>query len=434
MATPYFERAADLGGHAPGELAAAAQAAMDRAGVTFGAKGDARFHFDPVPRVIEAAEWAVLEDGLAQRVRALDAYCADAYGERRIVRDGVVPARVLESTETYEPSLAGLTLPLWVGIAGLDVVRAPDGRFLVLEDNLRTPSGMAYAVAARIATKLLLDPGAASAPRALSALPEMLAGTFAAVAPTPGPRTVVLTDGSDNPAYWEHGRLAQALGVPLVEPADLEVTEDGLRRHGGEPIDVVYRRTDADRVDTDVGRLLLGPWVAGQVGLVNALGVGVGDDKLAHAYVEDMVRYYLAEEPAIASVRTFDLGRADTLEEALDRLDELVVKPRSLYGGEGVVICPHAERADVERLRKAVRAAPADYVAQELIELSLHSTVIDGELAPRHVDLRPYVFLGAEGEAQVLPGGLTRVAFNEGALVVNSSQNGGAKDTWVMRD
>jgi uncharacterized circularly permuted ATP-grasp superfamily protein len=418
MSGPYPEPAPDLGGRDPAALLAAAQAAME--GVTFGEEGDRRFHLDPIPRVITASEWAELEAGLAQRVRALDAWCADVYGERRIVRDGIVPARVIETIDTLEPRLRGLTLPLWVGIAGLDVVRAPDGRFLVLEDNLRTPSGMAYTVAARAASERLL--GAEAVP--LDGLRDMLAATFAAVSPGGGgPRAVVLTDGPDNPAFWEHQWLADLLGIPAVRPDEVDLAT----------VDVVYRRTNASRLDSPIGRLLERPWREGRIGLINAFGVGAGDDKLAHAYVEDMVRYYLGEEPRLGSVCTFDLGRPEVLEEALDRLEELVVKPRAGHGGEGVVICPHAEPADVARIRDEVEAKPEDYIAQELIELSAHPTVIDGALAPRRVDLRPFVFLGPDGAASVLPGGLTRVALDEGTLVVNSSQNGGAKDTWVLR-
>jgi uncharacterized circularly permuted ATP-grasp superfamily protein len=331
-----------------------------------------------------------------------------------------VPARVVETIETYEPELQGLELPLWVGIAGLDVVRAPDGRFLVLEDNLRTPSGMAYALAARVVTERFLQP--AERPLPLDELADLLWGALiAATGRDRRPRAAVLTDGPDNAAYWEHERLAELLGVPLVE----------LSHFDPAAFEAVYRRTDGDRLEDAPGRLLAEPWRAGRLALVNAFGIGVGDDKLAHAYVEDMVRYYLGEEPLLPSVRTYDLGRPEVLEEALDRFDELVVKPRALYGGEGVVIGAHAEPEDIEATRRAVLEAPADYIAQELIPLSLHPTVIDGRLEPRHVDLRPFVFLGPEG-AGVLPGGLTRVAFDEGALVVNSSQNGGAKDTWVM--
>jgi uncharacterized circularly permuted ATP-grasp superfamily protein len=410
-AMPFTEAAPDLSGHDPAELAAAAREATKD--VTFGPGG---FHLDPVPRVIPAAEWAELEAGLAQRVRALDAWCADVYDARRIVSDGVVPARVVDTIDTYEPALRGLRLPLWVGIAGLDVVRAPDGRFLVLEDNVRTPSGMAYAAAARATTERLLEP--ADPPVALEGLRAMLEATIAAVAGRPGARAAVLTDGPENAAYWEHAWIADLLGGPPAEELDA--------------VDVVYRRTDESRLDSAVGRALYGPWLNGEIGLVNPFGTGVADDKLAHAYVEEMVRYYLGEEPRLGSVRTFDVGRPEVLEEVLDRIDELVVKPRAGYGGERVVICPHAAPEDVRRIRAAVQECPEDYVAQELVELSVHPTVVDGAMVPRHVDLRPFVFLGADGAAGVLPGGLTRVAFDEGTLVVNSSQNGGVKDTWVL--
>jgi uncharacterized circularly permuted ATP-grasp superfamily protein len=404
VTTPFPEQAPELDHLDPAALAAAAHAAA--ADVTF---GGAPFVLDPVPRVISAADWAALEAGLLQRVRALDAFCADVYGERRIVRDGVVPARVIETIDTLEPALCGTALDRWIGIAGLDLVRAPDGRFLVLEDNLRTPSGMAYAVAARVVSLMLLQPEVAPLP--VDGLRDMLR-----LALGPG-RAVVLTDGPANAAYWEHRWLADLLEVPLVEP-------DGLDLSG---VDVVYRRTDDWQLDSPIGRRL-----DGHVRVVNAYGVGVGDDKLAHAYVEDMVRYYLREEPLLGSVRTYDLGRPEVAEEALDRIEELVVKPRAGYGGEGVVICPHASPEDVARIRDEVRAAPEDFVAQELVPLSEHSTVVDGEVVARHVDLRPFVFLGADGSGRVYPGGLTRVAMDEGALVVNSSQNGGAKDTWVL--
>jgi uncharacterized circularly permuted ATP-grasp superfamily protein len=227
--------------------------------------------------------------------------------------------------------------------------------------------------------------------------------------------------------------MAEAAGIPLVVPDDLEPDGNGgLRLRGGPSLDALYRRTNADELGDPVGDRIGGPWAAGRVGLVNGYGLGVVDDKLTHAYVEDMVRFYLGEEPALRSVRTYDLGDPRALEEALDRLDELVVKPRSGYGGIGVVICAHAERADVEQLRSAIVADPGSFIAQDLVMLSEHPTVVDGRLEPRHVDLRPFVFLGPGREARVLAGGLTRVALDAGALVVNSSQNGGAKDTWVV--
>jgi uncharacterized circularly permuted ATP-grasp superfamily protein len=400
--------------------------ADDVAGVSFrSANGDERFHVDAVPRIIDAADWAGVERGLAQRVRALNAFVADVYGERRIVAEGIVPQRVIDGAEYFEPAMQGVEPPggLWIGIAGLDLVRDADGRFRVLEDNVRTPSGFAYAAAARRALVAHLEVEPADHPRALDALPEMIWHALrAAAAADASPRAALLTDGEHNPAYYEHQWAAEALGVPLVEPDALDL----------DAVDVVYRRTNADRLDTAVGELLLEPLRAGRIGVVNAFGTGVADDKLTHAYVEDMIRFYEDEEPLLPSVETFDLGRSDILERAMDVFDELVIKPRGGYGGEGVAVLPHAEPADREAVRKAVRDAPEDYVAQRMVMISTHPTVIDGRLAPRHVDLRPYVFLGEDGEVRTLPGGLTRVAFGEGSLVVNSSQNGGAKDTWVL--
>lgn len=422
-----------LDGVPPAELAARLQALVRERGVGFRSAGGATdFVVDPVPRVISAADWEALEAGLIQRVRALNAFVADVYGPRRAVAEGVVPARVIESAECFEPAMCGLRPPgdMWVGIAGLDVVRDEHGELLVLEDNLRTPSGIAYAVEARRAVLELLHPP--RQPQSLDGVPEMLAGTLRAASPGPEePYAIVLTDGPDNSAAFEHAWLADALGVPLLEPGDLALRGDVLR-HGARTVDVVYRRSDADMVDTGVGALLTPPARAGTLGIVNAFGTGVADDKLAHAYVEDMVRFFLGEEPLLRSVETFDLGDAGTLERALDVFDELVIKPRVGHGGIGVVICAHAERADVDALREAVRAAPGEYIAQRLVRISLHPTVIDGELQPRHVDLRPFVFMHGGTEAAVMPGALTRVAFKEGALVVNSTQNGGAKDTWVM--
>jgi uncharacterized circularly permuted ATP-grasp superfamily protein len=395
-------------------------------GVVFhSAKGDQAFVIDPVPRVIAAAEWARLEAGLAQRVRALNAFVADVYSERRIVAEGVVPARVIESAEYLEPQMQGVEPPggLWIGIAGLDLVRDHEGRFRVLEDNVRTPSGFAYAAAARRALVAHLDVPPAHHPRTLDALASMLRETLNAASPATGrTRAAVLTDGEDNAAYWEHTWVAAELGIPLLEPADLDLNA----------VDVIYRRTNADRLDTSVGRQLFEPVRAGKLSVVNAFGTGIADDKLTHAYVKDMIRFYEDEEPLLPSVETFDLGEPDVLEHAMDVFDELVIKPRGGYGGEGVAVLPHAEDWDIEAARKAVRESPEEFIAQRMVMISCHPTVIGGALQPRHVDLRPYVFLGRDGEVRTLPGGLTRVAFDEGSLVVNSSQNGGAKDTWVL--
>jgi uncharacterized circularly permuted ATP-grasp superfamily protein len=410
------------------ERAAAVRAEVDARGIRFeSVDGDGSWHVDPVPRVIPADEWEPLAAGLAQRVRALNAFIADVYGERRIVADGVVPARVLDSADHLEPSMQGVRPPgdAWIGIAGLDVVRGSDGRWLVLEDNVRTPSGIGYWAAARRAVSRGLELPQDALPRPLGDLREALARVFA-----PG-RVVVLTDGPDNSAYWEHDWIARELGVPLVEPGDL-LESRGRLLYDGEPVDTVYRRTNDDEVDSEVGRLIAPVVAAGGVRVVNCFGTGIADDKLAHAYVPDMIRFYLGEEPLIEQVETFDLGEPQVLERALDVFDELVIKDRGSYGGLGVVVCPHAERTEVEELRERVRAAPEDYVAQRVVPLSTHPTAVNGKLTPRHVDLRPYVLMSAHDDVRVLPGGVTRVALDAGALVVNSSQNGGAKDTWVV--
>lgn len=427
-----------------GDAAGIRQRVNERAfssGVVFnGYQGDEAFLIDPSPRVIEAAEWAHLEAGLAQRVKALDEFVADAYGERRAVAEGAIPERVVDGADHIDPGAPGLKPPqgVWIGVAGLDVVRDANGEILVLEDNVRTPSGMAYAMAAReFVLEELGDSPEKNLPLPIDGAVRLLRETLLAAAPDQSdddPSMVFLSDGDHNSAWWEHRTLADKLGIPLVIGDDLETrgTELWLREGGERPIDIVYRRTDACDSTSWVGELLGPALAAGSIGVINGFGTGVADDKLVHAYVEDLVRFYLGEEPLLRSVKTFDLEVPEALQEALDRLDELVVKPRGGSGGVGVVICPHAKKEDVHAAREAIASNPSSYVAQELVMLSTHPTVIDGELRPRHVDLRPFVFLGADRKARVLPGGLTRVAFDEGALIVNSSQDGGAKDTWVM--
>jgi carboxylate-amine ligase len=381
----------------------------------------APFPLDVVPRVLPAAEWEPIEAGLGQRVMALNAFVADAYGERRIVQAGVVPARVIETAAHYEPGMRGVELDVWVGIAGLDLVREPSGEFLVLEDNLMTPSGFGFAAAAREAVAASFE----ERPRDYSELPQLLAGVLG------DGYVVVLGDGPDHGAHWELNWVAEQLGIPLVRPSELHRRGDHVV-HGGRRVDGVYRRTDADLLRTEVGALLAPAIRAGTIRVVNAFGTGVGDDKLTHAYVEDMIRFYLGQDPLMRSVRTFDLARRDHLEEALDRFEELVIKPRAGHGGIGVVVCPRAEPEEVEETRERVRADPRQWVAQPLVELSTHATLIDGELAQRHVDLRPFAFLHGPDRPRVLPGGLTRYARGEGQVVVNSIQNGGFKDTWVL--
>jgi uncharacterized circularly permuted ATP-grasp superfamily protein len=330
----------------------------------------------------------------------------------------------------------------WIGVAGLDLVRDEHGRWLVLEDNLRTPSGFAYLHATRIALLEHLQLAPDALPRPLDGEIDLLTDALHLAAPPSAhghraPQAVLLTDGPGNAAFWEHGWLARHLDIPLVQPSDLEQREGRLWfRPPGERqrslVDVVYRRTDADRLDSPIGELLYEPLRRGTLGLINQFGTGVADDKLTHAYSDQIIRYYLREEPVLASVPTYDLGQPDQLAAALDEFDQLVVKPRDGHGGVGVVVVPHADAETAARAREAVLAEPGAWVAQRLIMLSTHPTVVDGRLAPRHIDLRPFVFLGEGGNPRVLPGGLTRVARGAGALVVNSSQNGGAKDTWVL--
>jgi uncharacterized circularly permuted ATP-grasp superfamily protein len=450
VATDGSPRAAALAalsavaGHDLDVLADCLMEDMAAMGMTFRSiEGDERFVVDPVPRVISAEEWMRLETGLAQRVRALNAFVADVYGERTIVSEGVVPERVVETAPYFEPLMDAFRPrdDIWIGVAGPDVVRTASGEFQVLEDNVRSPSGFAYALAIREAVAGRLDGPVADRARPLDEASDWLAGTLDAATPAEAarePQAVVLTDGVHSAAYWEHRWIATQLAIALAEPHELEQHDRRLwlRPPGARNrrrIDVVYNRTSTDRLDSPLGQLVLEPLRAGTLGMVNAFGAGVADDKLTHAYVEDMVRFYLSEEPALPSVQTLDLGRPEVLEEALDHFDELVIKPRRGYGGIGVVICRDADAADVEAARQAVRAHPAGYVAQRLVCLSTHPTVVHGRLARRHVDLRPYVFLGADGQANVMPGGVTRVALQEGALIVNASQNGGAKDTWVLR-
>jgi uncharacterized circularly permuted ATP-grasp superfamily protein len=327
-------------------------------------------------------------------------------------------------------------------MAGLDVVRGADGRLMVLEDNVRTPSGVAYMEAARDVLEERLHESVHEPKRSIAPIYDLLGDALRAAAPegVDEPSVVLLSDGASNSAWFEHETIARALAIPLVGLADLEPRAGRLYARDGPrlvPVDVVYRRTDDDRLSGDDGQAtplaqaLLEPLRRGTVACFNAFGTGLGDDKLVHAYVEEMVRFYLGEEPLVDSVPTYDLGDPDQFEHALERLDELVVKPRTGFGGFGVVIVPHASREDRERIEREIRSEPKRYIAQETIALSRHPTVCGSRLEPRHVDLRPFV-LTAGDDVSVIPGGLTRVAFDAGALVVNSSQNGGGKDTWVL--
>ena len=427
----HEEASPELGDVDLSDLQARVGKTLEERDVTFAHE---RFTIDPVPRVIPAQEWNELERGLTQRVRALSRFVEDVYGERRIVQAGVVPERVIESADHYEPAMRGAPLPAGgaIVVAGLDIVRNQSGRFMVLEDNVRTPSGLAYAVAAREALDACLP--APEGRRGLDGAFELLGRALRAASDRPDPTVVLLSDGPDNSAWFEHRTIADRLGIPLVGIFDLQRREDGLYadvRGGWQRVDVVYRRTDNDRLEEPIGRALHDTCVDGSAAIVNCFGAGVADDKLTHAYVEDMIRFYLGEEPLIESVKSYDLADDRIREIVLQRLDEVVVKPRSASGGEGILIGPLASDDDRRRWAGAVCEDPQSWVAQEPIRLSCHPTLVDGRLEARHVDLRAFVFLAGD-EATVLPGGLTRVALERGSLIVNSSQGGGAKDTWVL--
>lgn len=419
---------------------------LEEMGARFGSGPDsAPFRVDPIPRIIPRAEWDELETGLVQRARALNAFITDIYGQGTIVSDGVVPARVIREADHYELAMTGVevgTAPATV--IGFDLVRGSDGKLLVLEDNLRTPSGLTYAAAGRRACDAWLED--AIDPRRLSLAPayQWLGAALRAAAPDGrgDPATILLSDGPTNTAWYEHVELARELDIPIALPAQIEQSggrlrvrlEDGRAR----PVDVVYRRTDEDRLHDEGGKptwvaeALLEPLRRGTLGVVNGFGAGVADDKLTHAYVEDMVRFYLAEEPRIKSVPTYDLDSEPVRARARRRLDELVVKPRSASGGLGVVVGSQAEPGELRRVRRLIAKSPESFVAQEIVPLSRCPTVCDGRLEPRHVDLRAFAITTAE-RTRIVPGGLTRVALERGSLVVNSSRRGGGKDTWVLR-
>jgi uncharacterized circularly permuted ATP-grasp superfamily protein len=418
-----------------------------RQGITFTVGGrEQAFPFDLLPRLIPAAEWARIERGLVQRVRALDRFCADVYGPRRAVRDGVVPNRLVVTSEGYRREMAGVVPPAgrWVHLAGVDLVRDGDGTWRVLEDNLRAPSGLSYVVQNRAFMRRVF-PEAFTAHRVepVGHAPLMLLDALRAAAPegADDPRVVLLTPGPANPAYYEHAFLAQQMGVPLVEGSDLVVRDRRVwlkTTAGREPVHVVYRRIDETFLDPVCfrGDSLIG--VAGimqahregRVTIANGIGGGVADDKAVYAHVPDLIRYFLGEEPLLEQVPTYLLERERDLEEVLARLDRLVVKAVDGAGGYGMLIGPHATPAERAAFAARIRANPRGYIAQETVALSRAPVFLDGRFQARHVDLRPFVVFGEEPRA--VPGGLTRVALREGSLVVNSSQGGGSKDTWVL--
>jgi uncharacterized circularly permuted ATP-grasp superfamily protein len=437
---PYAEVLGALARHDLVVLRERVQSDAAALGLSFGP--DTPIAVDPVPRLIEAAEWERLEAGLFQRTRALNAFLADTYGGQRIFDADVVPRRLLETSSGYEPRMRGLIDPAVPAatVAGLDLIRNADGELLVLEDNLRMPSGSSYASAVREAVEPAL--GATVEPRGLDGYLPALATAIRAAAPDGrgDPGAAILSDGPASGAWYEHCRLGRELGIPVVQPGDLESERGRLFSHRSRDrrqLDVLYRRLDEDRLSepdgslNELGELLLPALESGRLRCVNAFGTGVADDKLAHAYVESMVRFYLGEQPLLRSVPSFDLSDEAARGEAMERLDELVIKPRDGFGGSGVTIMPRATEPQRRRAIGLVRRRPAGFIAQETVQLSSHPTVCDGRLRPRRVDLRPFV-ISSPGGATAMAGGLTRYARGAGEMVVNSSRGGGCKDTWIV--
>ncbi|MBF6238763.1 circularly permuted type 2 ATP-grasp protein [Nocardia otitidiscaviarum] len=434
---------ADLAGRAE----ALARAFVDQ-GITFSLSGQERpFPLDLVPRVIAATEWTKLERGITQRVRALEAFLADVYGEQMVLRDRVVPKRLVTSCRHFHREAAGLVPPngVRIHVAGIDLVRDERGDFRVLEDNLRSPSGVSYVMEnRRTMARVFPDLFASHRVRAVGDYPtHLLRALRAAAAPNEADSTVVvLTPGVYNSAYFEHSLLARQMGVELVEGRDLFCRDNVvyMRTTAGErQVDVVYRRIDDPfldpmqfRPDSMLGVAgILNAARAGTVVLANAVGNGVGDDKLIYTYVPDLIEYYLGERPVLPNVDSYRCWEESECDEVLDRIAELVVKPVEGSGGYGIVIGPDATAKELEGARRKIRADPRGWIAQPVVQLSTVPAKIGDQLLPRHVDLRPFAVNDGD-DIWVLPGGLTRVALPDGSLVVNSSQGGGSKDTWVL--
>jgi uncharacterized circularly permuted ATP-grasp superfamily protein len=417
-------------------------------GITFDHAGEERpFPLDIVPRLIAAEEWAIIERGVAQRVRALEAFLDDVYGPGRVFSDGVVPRRVVVSSQHFCRPAYGIRPPngVRVHVSGIDLIRDEDGDFRVLEDNLRTPSGVSYVIENRRALgRVFPELLAAHTVRPVADYPARLLTALRAAAP-PGvedPTVVVLTPGVYNAAYAEHTMLARQMGVQLVEGRDLDIVNNEVRirtTRGVQRVDVMYRRVDDEfldpvhfRADSLVGCPgLLNAARAGKVTIANMVGNGVADDKLIYTYVPELVRYYLHEEPVLRNVETWRLDTPENMAYVLAHLPELVIKPVEGSGGKGIVIGPHATKEQLERLGAVVSQEPRSWIAQRPVWLSTVPTMVGQVLAPRHVDLRPFAVNDGR-DVWVLPGGLTRVALPEGSLIVNSSQGGGSKDTWVL--
>jgi uncharacterized circularly permuted ATP-grasp superfamily protein len=453
---PHFQPLADWLAETPAARVAEKRREADllfhRVGITFAVYGDKQgderlIPFDIVPRVIPKAEWEALERGLKQRVAALNRFLHDIYHDQEILRAGKISAEQVTLHNAYQPAMRGLDLPngVYSHIAGIDLVRHEDGRWYVLEDNLRTPSGVSYMLENRkMMLRLFPELFARQPVQPVEQYPALLLETLRAAAPPRqqrDPSVVVLTPGQHNSAYFEHAFLAQQMGVELVEGADLFVKDDYVYMRvttGAQRVDVIYRRIDdafldpqAFRPDSVLGVPgLIAAYRAGNVSLANAIGTGVADDKSIYPYVPEMIRFYLGEEPLLSNVQTWQCRDAEDLKYVLGHLDELVVKEVQGSGGYGMLVGPASTKAQIKAFRARLRANAGNYIAQPTLSLSTCPTFVKRGIAPRHVDLRPFVLSGKE--VRLVPGGLTRVALKAGSLVVNSSQGGGTKDTWVV--
>ena len=432
---------------------AEAELLFRRLGITFAVYGEAGeaerlIPFDIVPRIFGASEWQRLELGLKQRVRALNAFLHDIYHDQEIIKAGIISAHQVLNNAQYRPEMKGVDLPnqVYAHIAGIDLVRIAENDFYVLEDNLRTPSGVSYMLENR-KTMMRLFPElfVKHAIEPVEHYPQMLLNTLREAAPpnVAYPVIVVMTPGSYNSAYFEHAYLASQMGVELVEGQDLFVHQQKVYMHtteGPQQVHVIYRRVDDDFIDPRVFRAdstlgvpgLMAAYCSGNVALANGVGTGVADDKSTYLFVPDMIRYYLGEAPLLSNVPTWRLSEPEDLSYVLAHLPELVIKEVQGSGGYGMLIGPTSSKAEIEAYRLRILAEPAKFIAQPTLALSACPTLVESVVAPRHVDLRPFVLSGKD--VRIVPGGLTRVALTEGSLVVNSSQGGGTKDTWVLED
>ncbi|MGA2795013.1 MAG: circularly permuted type 2 ATP-grasp protein [Roseiarcus sp.] len=441
----------------PADVLAARRAQAEymfrRIGITFGVYGDKDaaerlIPFDIIPRLISRAEWSRLEAGIIQRVNALNLFLRDVYGPGAILKEGLIPPELILRNPYYRPEMIGRRAPhdIWIHIAGIDIVRVDGDAFYVLEDNARTPSGVSYMLENREVTmRLMPDLFAKHRVAPVDNYPDALLSCLRSVAPRVGYEEaviVLLTPGPFNSAYYEHSFLADKLGVELVEGRDLFVSEEVVymrTTRGPQRVDVIYRRVDDDFLDPLVFNPasvlgvpgLMGAYLAGNVTIANAVGTGVADDKAIYSYVPEIIQFYLDEEPLLPNVPTFRCREPAALSHVLENLNALVVKEVNGSGGYGMLVGPHASAAQREIFAAKLKADPANFIAQPTLALSTCPASFDSGVSPRHVDLRPFALSGANG-VKIVPGGLTRVALTEGSLVVNSSQGGGTKDTWVV--